>query len=85
MSMAKYRFRKMYFVCEDKKVINPNVHMTQAYQYKGTADQVCKERERRTHKEWEDKTNPVPVETVEGFYLVHESLFEEILKKYVED
>ncbi|WP_256013147.1 hypothetical protein [Desertivirga xinjiangensis] len=81
----KYRFRKMFFVCEDKKVISPDTHMTSAYQFKSTADQVCSDRTKRTtHFEWEDKTKPVRVSTVEGFYLVHESFYDEVLKKYVE-
>lgn len=83
--MAKHKFRKMYFICEDKKVIETDVHMTQAYQYKKHADQVCKERSQRAeHYLWEDKTKPLPKHTVEGFYLVPEALYDEILKKYVE-
>lgn len=83
--MKKYRFRKMYFICTDKKVIEPNTHMTNAYQNIETAQRVCKERSGGTHKMWDDKTKPVPVNTVEGFYLVHESLFDKILKNHVKD
>ena len=77
----------MYFVCEDKKVISPNVHMTQAYQFKKTADQVCDDRNKAqgdVHKLWDDESKPLPKHTVEGFYLVPEALYDEILKKYVE-
>jgi len=78
--MKKYRFRKMFFRCIDNKVIEDNITMTNAYRQREDAQSVVESR--RTHKMWEDKTKPVPVEKVEGFYLVHESLFEEVLKKY---
>jgi hypothetical protein len=85
--MAKYRFRKMYFVCRDKDkiVINPNILMTQAYQSKETAEVVCKQEQRPFLSLWEDNTSPPLVHTVERFYLVHEKLYEEILKKYMEE
>jgi hypothetical protein len=82
--MPKYRFRKMYFICDDKKIISPNVLMTHAYQFKKTADVVCQERQRPTPMEWEDKGKPVPKVTVEGFYLVPEAVYDEVLKKWVE-
>jgi hypothetical protein len=78
----------MYFVCENKRVIEANIHMTQAYQFKKTADEVCRERNARqgsTHREWDDKTKPVPVHSVQGFYLVPEALYDEILKRWVEE
>lgn len=75
----------MFFVCEDKKVISPNVHMTQAYQFKTTADQVANERQRDRVKLWENQSKPVPKQTVEGFYLVPEALYDEILKVYDKD
>jgi len=77
----------MYFVCQDKKVISPNVHMTQAYQNKKMAEDVCADRNLKqgeNHKEWQDRTKPVPVHSVEGFYLVPEALYEEVLKRWVE-
>ena len=80
--MKSYRFRKMYFICTDKQVISPNTHMTNAYQFLETANKVCEQNQRHGHKMWEDKTKPAPVDTVEGFYLVPESLFEEMLEKY---
>ncbi|WP_244214370.1 hypothetical protein [Pedobacter jejuensis] len=70
----------MFFQCTNKKVIEANVRMTNAYQHREDAEQNIFDRAIR--KEWEPKDKPVPVETVEGFYLVHESLFEEILKKH---
>lgn len=78
--MAKYRFRKMYFICENNKVIEPNVGATNAYQYKKTVDDILKQRD-TTVKMW-DVGKPPKVYKVEGFYLVHESLFDEILKEH---
>ena len=77
----------MYFICHDKKVISPNVQMTSAYQKKEIAEQVAKERfssGRTSHMDWEDKSKPVEVVSVEGFYLVPEALYNEVLKKFVE-
>jgi len=85
--MPKYNFRKMFFICENKRVIQPNVLMTNAYQLKKTADNVCETRNLQQggeHKLWQDKSKPVPVHTVEGFYLVPEALYEEVLRKWVE-
>ncbi|SDG68030.1 hypothetical protein SAMN05421827_109138 [Pedobacter terrae] len=80
--ISKYKFRKMFFICRDKKVIAPNVGMTQAYQLRETAEQVCKDR--TTHMIWEDQSKPIPKESVEGFYLVPEALYNEILKSHVD-
>jgi hypothetical protein len=76
----KYRFRKVYFQCADKKVMEPHHQFTNAYQYKEHALKNFEARE--THMLWEDKSKPLPKRSVEGFYLVHESLFDEILKKH---
>ncbi|MFD2163689.1 hypothetical protein ACFSJU_14865 [Paradesertivirga mongoliensis] len=80
--MGKYKFRKMYFVCKDKQVISPDVQMTNAYQSKDTADAVCKQQQRDYKYLWE---TAISKKTVEGFYLVPEALFEEVLKKWVEE
>jgi hypothetical protein len=70
----------MYFLCKNKRVIDSNEHITTAYQHvdeaKATlAHQVI------TPKMWEINQPPA-VHSVEGFYLVHESLFDEILKDH---
>lgn len=70
----------MFFRCIDNKVIPDNVAMVHIYKRKEDAETVVKQR--NTHMIWEDKTKPVPVEKVEGFFLVHESLYDEILKKF---
>ena len=81
----KYRFRKMYFLCQNKKVISPNVSFTNAYQFKEYAEQILNEKVVRDyHYMFEDSSIPLPKETVEGFYLVPEALFELILKDWVE-
>lgn len=71
----------MFFICADSKVIRPDVLMTNAYQYRDQANGLIKNTD-RAHFMWEDKTMPVPVRKVEGFYLVHESLYDEILKAH---
>ncbi len=84
--VKKYKFRKMFFICKDRKVISSNVLSTTTYQHKDYADTILRERGQRfNHKMWEDKTKPLPVETVEGFYLVPEKLFDEVLKDWVKD
>jgi hypothetical protein len=78
--MPKYCFRKMYFICENKRVIAPEVHATNAYQYKKVADSVLTTKDTAV-KMW-DVGKPPTLYTVEGFYLVHESLFEKLLKEH---
>ena len=70
----------MYFICENKRVITPEVHATTTYQYKTVADEVLANKDKSV-KMWEIN-NPPKFYSVEGFYLVHESLFEEILKEH---
>jgi hypothetical protein len=74
--MAKrFKFRKMYFVCENGKVIEDNIAMTNAYKDREVAQSVCNSRAQQNHKMWDDKTRPFPKHTVEAFYLLHESFF----------
>jgi len=70
----KFKFRKMYFHCRDGKVIDEDVQMTNAYRERNVAESTLGYND--THQMWEDKTKPAPKRTVEGFYLIHESLFE---------
>jgi hypothetical protein len=77
--MKKYKVRKMYFICRDKQVISPDVGITNAYQHKNTAATVCKQRQdhyKDTNFAWM-KNQPIPVYSVEGFYLVHEDIFKQ--------
>lgn len=80
MGKKNYRFRKMYFICTDNLVIKPDTRMTNAYQFREDAEALIENR--ITHFMWEDKTKPVPQRKVEAFYLVHESLFNEILASF---
>lgn len=76
--MAKrFKFRKMYIVCQDGQVIGSNIAMTNIYKKKEDADNVRNNWQQHNHKMWDDPTKPLPKFTVEAFYLVHESLFEE--------
>jgi len=78
--MPKYRFRKMYFICENKRVIKPELQSTVAYQKKEQAETILSQTD-KTIKLW-DVSNAPKQYSVEGFYLVHESLFEEVLKDW---
>lgn len=76
----KYPFRKLYFKCEDNEILKPNVMMTNAYQRRSDAEATIIKRD--THYLWEDKTKPVPVTAVHGFYIVHDSLFDTLIKPH---
>ncbi|MDB4921813.1 MAG: hypothetical protein JWQ54_3796 [Mucilaginibacter sp.] len=78
--MPKYRFRKMYFICENKQVIQPNIWATTAHQHKDKADDVLANMDKSV-KMW-DVNKPPITHSVEGFYLVHERLFDAILKEH---
>lgn len=78
--MAKYCFRKMYFICENKRVIALNVETTTAHQHKDKALRILAQKDTAV-KMW-DVNKPPRVYTVEGFYLVHESLFDALLKEH---
>ncbi|SFW15697.1 hypothetical protein [Chitinophaga sancti] len=83
MEKKKYRFRKMYFICDNNQVIAANIAMTCAYQFKDDAVQIAKQR--TGHFIWENQSEPVPLRKVEGFFLVHETLFDEILKQFTRE
>ena len=79
--MKKYTFRKMYFKVTDDRVIADNVWSIDAYQRRDDAIRSWSDYGKLTPYYWE-QGKPLPKRSVEGFYLVHESLFEEILAKY---
>lgn len=81
--MRKYRFRKMYFICENKQVIQPNVWATTAHQYRDKAQAVFDQKD-KTVKQWQANQPPIH-HSLEGFYLVHESLFDEVLKDHCKE
>lgn len=76
-----YKVRKMSFICEDGRVIAPNVHMTNAYQFREIAETVCKQKQPTGKYTWQEG-KPIPKVTVEDFYLVHASLFNEVLEPF---
>ena len=80
----KYNFRKAYFVCKDNSVFSdytvvncfknaPHAHEQEIYHQRTAMED--------SEKLW-NKNQPVPVYKAHGFYLVHESLFDEILKDH---
>lgn len=85
--MKKYRFRKMYFLCEDKRVISPNVRMATAFQYREDAEAVLRERLIRenggTLAYMQNK--PLPSLSVEEFYFVPAQVFKEVLSSFADE
>lgn len=85
--MAKrYRFRKVYFVCKDNSVFSdysvvncfknePHAHEQEIVQQRDAMENAT--------MLW-NVNQPIPVFKAHGFYLVHESLFDEILKDHSE-
>ncbi len=65
----------MYFICENKQVIAQDVHCTNAYRHRKHAEQILAQMHSPV-KVWKEGKPPVTY-SVEGFYLLHESLFEE--------
>jgi hypothetical protein len=61
----------MYFICENKQVIKPEVQRTNAYQHKKHADEILAQMDKSV-KNWRVGKPPITY-SVEGFYLVHES------------
>jgi hypothetical protein len=84
--MAKrYRFSKAFIICTDNRVFGEQ-KVSNFFSERKNAEETCKSRQVRSDEEakmayW-PKDKPVPKLTVHGFYLVHESLFDEILKEH---
>jgi hypothetical protein len=83
--MPKYRFRKVYFICEKNRIFPNNYEMVSSYRQMANALSVCSHQQRdaiiEAKKDY-NKSRDIPLYKVEGFYLVHESLFDELLKKH---
>ena len=83
MAGRKYRFRKMYFICTDKKVISSNTHMTNAYQY-FEQQPAFAGIERVTHiRNGMIKTHECQKILLKDF--IPEALFDEILKRFIDE
>jgi len=77
---GRYKFRKLYFKCYDGAPIAPGTQFTDAYQFYD--DAKARVDTRTDLYEWERKLGPLPVQSAQGFWLVHERLYEEILKPF---
>jgi hypothetical protein len=81
----QYRFRLIYVICEDNRLIEP-FEMVNIYKRRSYAESVCKSKqqyeEAESKMQYRINDRRVSQHKVHGFYLVHESLFDEILKKY---
>ena len=82
--MKKRRFKKVYIICQDKVILPSNVYFGNFSNYKDYADTICKQNQPESHKSWEDSEKTLPVYEVHGFYLVHESLFDEVLRDHTD-
>lgn len=82
----KYRFRKVYFVCKDKEVLPANVRTETVFKWPNDAKaaQESIALDIKSYKlnspSWKE-----PRFTVEGFYLVHESLYDEVIEQFQKD
>lgn len=82
----KYRFRKMFFKCYDNRVIEDCYEMTNAFRRREYILRLLKANDMgEGHRYLWEKDKYKPKVTVEGFYLVHESLFDEILKPFANE
>ncbi|QEM03317.1 hypothetical protein DIU31_007190 [Mucilaginibacter rubeus] len=84
MMGKKYKFRKAYFIAKDNQIFE-QFEMVNCYRRKEYVDSVCKSQQRLANDEssqmW-NKGKPIPVLKAHGYYLVHESLYEEIIKPF---
>lgn len=70
-------------MCNNNQVIDDNVEMVNAYRCRAYADKITlARREKDLYPLLWEKGIEKPIRTTEGFYLVHESLFDEILKPF---
>lgn len=78
----RYKFRKVYFVCKDNSVFS-DYGFVNCYKSEAHAKEQATFQQRNaiddSQKLWE-KGKPIPEFKAHGFYLVHESLFDELLK-----
>lgn len=88
MAKKKRRFRKVYFIAVDNKLYPGDIEFAQAFRLRDIAvkmaNHIRRENLLQSEKLW-IKKEPIHAYAVEGFYLVHESLFDEILKPFAEE
>ena len=84
----RYTFRKIHVVTCDNKIFAENVTGSNIYLHREIAESVAQQWQRTAMadagKMW-NKGQPVRKYAAHSFYLVHESLFEEILKEFCKD
>lgn len=81
------RFRKVFIVTEDNRIFPRSITTNSVYLQQARAEDFAVRRTRenlaQAEKLWVKK-DPIITYKVEGFYLVHESLFEEVIKPHTE-
>jgi hypothetical protein len=85
MASKKYKFRKLYFQCTNKRINIDEFEFTQAYKRREYAQSNLDSKKRDTRYEWEKDKSPLPAQTVEAFYLVPAALYDQVLKQWVEE
>ncbi|MDF3077529.1 MAG: hypothetical protein K0S09_1418 [Sphingobacteriaceae bacterium] len=86
--MAKrYRFRKVYFVCRDNSIFS-DTRFVNCFRSEAHAREQAIVQQRNALENsqmlWE-KDKAIPKFKAHGFYLVHESLIDELLKGFTEE
>lgn len=82
MPRNKRKFKKIYIVCEDNKIFgNSNFQVIEIFRIKESAQNVCNRQQEtaitKNKYMWAEQNNPIPQYSTHGFYLVHESFFED--------
>ena len=79
----KYRFRLVYFNCFDNRAIDEQYDITNVFTRREYAEKIAAgQRERENNPNMWDRHRRIRKVTTEGFYLVHESLFDELLSEH---
>ena len=79
----KYRFRLVFFNCFDNKAVDEQFDITNAFTRRDYAEKIATtQRERENNPYMWEKGRHIRKVSTEGFYLVHESLFDELLAKH---
>jgi len=68
-----FTFQLLYFICRDKALIRPDVHMTQAYQERKECDHRIKNDTFK--RDFKGEPILVPYQTTEAFFAVPEYLY----------
>lgn len=85
--MKRYKFRKVFFVCKNNSVFSDYAFVN-CFKDGEHAEEQAIYHQRKAIEDsqllWE-RGKPIPQFKAHGFYLVHESLFDEILEKFNQD